>query len=161
MQHSASRRQFAKALASSPALAALGAAGTGAVAGAADRGSDIKISFPGGRLEDSTLSFMQRIGVEWVNASGPNAPGYSPEGRVISRDGSTDTARGPWNESEIRAMKEKCESFGLHLGILMRTIFGTSSWAGHAGMSKSSTSKNPSESPVAWAYRLSNTTSTR
>ncbi len=119
MKPNTSRRQFAKALASSPVLAGLGAAATGAVAGAAGSSSNIKISFPGGSLEDSTLSFMQRLGVEWVNASGPNAPTYSPEGRVILRDGSTDTARGPWNETEIRAMKQKCDSFGLHLGILM------------------------------------------
>ena len=110
MKRRTSRRQFAKALASSPSLAALAA--TGAVTGATDSASDIKIGFPGGSLEDSTLGFMQRIGVEWVNASGPYAPTYSPEGRVILRDGSTDTARGPWKEVEVWAMKEKCGSFG-------------------------------------------------
>jgi len=80
--------------------------------------SGIKLTFPGG-FRDDRLRFMQQLGVRWITGGGPNSPTYSPEGRVILRDGSTDTARGPWKEEEVRALKEKAESFGLKIGNLM------------------------------------------
>ena len=35
------------------------------------------------------------------------------------RNGDTDTACGPWQEEELRAMADKAESFGLKIGNLM------------------------------------------
>ena len=100
-----------------------GAALAAALARASDAATfgepGMKITFPASGFADKTLRFMQQIGVRWITAGGPNAPTYSPEGRVVLRDGSTDTARGPWKDAEIEALKDKAESFGLKIGNLM------------------------------------------
>ncbi len=95
------------------------AAWTRRLAGAGFDEPGIKLTFPAFGFRDDRLRFVQQIGVRWITDSGPNAPVYSPEGRVILRDGSTDTVRGPWKEAEIRGLKEKAESYGLKIENLM------------------------------------------
>ena len=76
----------------------------------------VKLTMPG-RNSEGWLRFIRALGVEWVTMSGPGAPTYSPEGRVIPQPG--DTSQPPWKEAEIRAIKAKVESHGLKLGNLM------------------------------------------
>ncbi len=102
----------------------LSAAAAAALAARSSRGASfgepgIKITFPAGGLRDESLRFMQQLGVRWITAGGPNAPTYSPEGRVTLRDGDVDTARGPWKDAELQALKDKAESYGLRIGNLM------------------------------------------
>lgn len=77
----------------------------------------IKLTMPTRGLNDEQLRFIVQMGVEWVTMSGPGAPMYTPEGRVVPNPANPGTA--PWKEDEIRKIKLRIESFGLKLGNLM------------------------------------------
>ncbi len=70
-------------------------------------------------ISDARLRFMRQIGVRSLFMWGPGAPTYSPEGRVIPRQGDTAPPQGPWKESDLRAIKERVERQGLRLSTMM------------------------------------------
>lgn len=70
-------------------------------------------------LTDSGLSFVKQMGVQWITMGGPGAPSYSSEGRVVAQANSAAPTSGPWTEPQIRQIKERIESFGLKIGIMM------------------------------------------
>ncbi|MDA0196511.1 MAG: mannonate dehydratase [Bacteroidetes bacterium] len=85
---------------------------------------DLKLSMPAGDLSDERLGFIRDMGVEYAQLSAaPGAPTYSPEGRVVQRQNSTDFPNGPWTISDIRRIKDRVESFDLKLGYLMMHDF--------------------------------------
>ncbi len=84
---------------------------------AAELKGAIKLTMPAANLSDQALHFIAYMGVEWVTASGPGAPTYSNEGRVVKMEG--DNSEPPWREDQIRGIKERVESFGLKVGNLM------------------------------------------
>ncbi len=78
----------------------------------------IKIAMGVGDLLPDTLRFVKQIGVDWIAAparlggEGPYRPLVPPPGRP---PGGTPQ---PWQESEIRRIKEHAEASGLHVGSL-------------------------------------------
>jgi mannonate dehydratase len=79
----------------------------------------MRLSMPPFGLTDSGLNFVKQLGVQWITMGGPGAPTYSPEGRVIAQPNDTAPTSGPWTEPQIRKIKDRVESFGLHIGIMM------------------------------------------
>lgn len=77
----------------------------------------IKLTMPARDLSDDSLRFIALLGVEWVTMSGPGAPTYSPEGRVVRAP--NDYSEAPWKEEHLRRIKDRVESFGLKVGNLM------------------------------------------
>ena len=97
-------------------LAAAGAMALPAAPAGAPK-SAIKLTMPAPGFTDQDLNFFALLGVEWVTASGPGAPYFSDEGRVVPVRGNE--AEPPWKEEQIRRLKDRVESFGLKLGNLM------------------------------------------
>lgn len=79
----------------------------------------MRLSMPAFGLTDSGMKFVKQLGVHWITMGGPGAPTYSPEGRVIAPANSSVPTTGPWTEPEIRQIKDRVESFGLKIGIMM------------------------------------------
>ena len=79
----------------------------------------MRLSMPAFGLTDSGLNFVKQMGVQWLTMGGPGAPTYSPEGRVIAQANDTANTSGPWTDAQIRKIKDRVESFGLHIGIMM------------------------------------------
>lgn len=77
----------------------------------------MKLTMPGGAMDDDTLRYMVQLGVEWVTTGGPGAPTYNTEGRVVPRPG--DTAAAPWKEADLRQLQQKVAAHGLKIGNLM------------------------------------------
>ncbi|HYP05548.1 MAG TPA: hypothetical protein VER03_04865, partial [Bryobacteraceae bacterium] len=96
-------------------LGALGAASL--LRGAAP--TQMQLSMPNFGMTDAGLTFVKQMGVQWITMGGPGAPTYSPEGRVIPFANDPSPVQGPWNEPQIRQIKERIESFGLNIGIMM------------------------------------------
>jgi D-mannonate dehydratase len=71
------------------------------------------------QMSEARLAFMGRLGIRWVALWGPGAPTYSPEGRVIGRRGDPAPTQGPWQETQIREIKQRVEKAGLRVGIMM------------------------------------------
>jgi len=129
-ESTASRRKFlntvASAVAVSAALPGISFANSRERQFSAEQlTGDLKLSMPARDLSDETLGFIRDLGVEYAQlSSAPGAPTYSPEGRVEQR--SSDMAaspNGPWTVPQIRALKDRVESFGLKLGYLMMHDF--------------------------------------
>jgi mannonate dehydratase len=101
----------------------LGAAGAASLVSATSAQtsapSGMKLSMPAFGYTDSGLNFVKQMGVEWITTGGPGAPTYSPEGRVVPQQNATASTDGPWTEEQVRKIKERVESFGLHIGIMM------------------------------------------
>ncbi len=80
--------------------------------------SEIKIAMGVGDLSPGTLRFVKQIGVDWIAAparlagDGPYRPLVPPPG------GPPRGTPQPWEESEIRRIKERAEAAGLHVGLL-------------------------------------------
>jgi mannonate dehydratase len=78
----------------------------------------MKLTMPVPDQSDATLSFISHLGVEWVTTSGPGTQTYSNEGRVIPNPGAPKGGV-PWREEDLRAIRDRVESFGLKLGNMM------------------------------------------
>ena len=81
--------------------------------------STMRLSMPPFGLTDSGLNFVKQMGVQWITMGGPGAPTYSPEGRVMAQPNDPAPTTGPWTEPQIRKIKDRIESFGLKIGIMM------------------------------------------
>jgi mannonate dehydratase len=106
------RRTFLGAL-TSASLARLAAAQVSSTP------STMRLSMPPFGLTDSGLNFVKQLGVQWIAMGGPGAPTYSPEGRVVAQAKDSAPTTGPWTEAQIRQIKDRVESFGLRIGIMM------------------------------------------
>ena len=69
-------------------------------------------------LSDATLKFTRQLGLEWIGVPAQYLLESHPRGLVPAKGGAPRGSSGPWREPDIRRVKERVESFGLHLGLL-------------------------------------------
>ncbi len=69
-------------------------------------------------ISDATLKFTRQLGLEWIATPAQYLLDSHPRGLVPAAGGAPGGSSAPWTEAGIRRIKERVESFGLHLGLL-------------------------------------------
>jgi mannonate dehydratase len=80
--------------------------------------SGIKLGLGMLDLSDATLKFARQLGLEWLATPAQYLLDSHPRGLVPAAGGAPRGSGSPWTEAGIRRIKERVESFGLHLGLL-------------------------------------------
>ena len=80
--------------------------------------SGIKLGLGMLDISDATLKFTRQLGLDWLAAPAQYLLESHPRGLVPAAGGAPGGGGGPWKEVEIRRIKERVETFGLHLGLL-------------------------------------------